>query len=421
MADEFKPRLLAFARAAVDRAPRATSEAATSQYLVLPFFQLLGYDPLDPDEVVPEAHASFSEKFKNRVDYAICKDKQPAIGVECKKVGTLTEAHRGELKGYFNAVPSIKLGVLTDGLVWQLYSDTGRENMMDDEPFMVVDLCEVTEGKISDHQLDALQRIRKEAFDPSNVGADARRKLHVAAYLHVLDRVFQVPDEPMVRTLMDAAKIDGRRTGRLVEEHAPVVREAMQAFLDRKILERVGFAERGDLVRVAGSAGSSSATAQGGPAGVTTLGGVTADVGGSSGTSSVATGGASANGGSAGSPPGEGTLPSAERMLGDGIITTDTEVAVFEYVRRRLPFLIDRDEALYAKLDHLYPRDFKTRFTVCYKQDRNGRLFNFMEMHQSPRYRFEFADTGAVINTDRFGDIDQELLGAFTRRVAELG
>lgn len=102
-------------------------------------------------------------------------------------------------------------------------------------------------------------------------------------------------------------------------------------------------------------------------------------------------------------------------------MTTDTEIAGLEYVRRRLPFLIDRDEALYAKLDQLYPRDDKTRFTIRYKQDRNGRLFNFMQVTQGPKYRFEFPDTGAVINTARLGDIDGELLGAVLRRVAELG
>lgn len=397
MSDEFKARLLQHARTAGDRAQRATSEAATSQYLVLPFFQLLGYDPLNPDEVVPEAHASFSDKFRNRVDYAICKDGAPVIGVECKKVGALNEGHRGELKGYFNAVPSIKLGILTDGMIWQFFSDTGRENMMDDEPFTVIDLRDVAEGKVADHQLDALLRLRRETFDPDNVGTDARRKLHVAAYLGVLERVFQSPDEGMVRTLMDAAKIDGRRTGKLVEEHAPVVREAMQAFLDKKILERVGFAERGDLVRVPPAVAL--------PAGLTTPASVSADVAAPAPVGVAA--GAEASVGESG--------------IGDGIATTETELAVFEYVRHRLPFLIDRDEALYAKLTHLYPRDFKTRFTVCYKQDRNGRLFNFQEMAQGPKYRFEFPDTGTTINTDAFRDIDGELIAAFLKRVAELG
>lgn len=384
--DDFRARLLQHAKVVVDRAPRATSEAATSQFLVLPFFSLLGYDPLNPDEIIPEAHASFSDKFKNRVDYAICLGGEPAIGVECKKVGALNEGHRGELKGYFNAVPSIKLGILTDGVIWQLYSDTVRDNMLDDDPFVTLDLREVATGALADHQLDALQRLRREVFDPRNVGADARRKLHVASYLAVLERMFAQPDEAMVRTLMAAAGIDGRRTGRMIEEHAPVVHEAMQAFLDRKILARVGFAERADLVRVA-------------PEGVSTVTTVADDT-----TAAV-------------------TIPSAgdSVRLDDGIITTETERAVFEYVIRRLPFLIDRDEALYQKLTNLYPRDYKTRFTVCYKQDRNGRLFNFQELSQEPRYRFEFPDTGAVVQTSTLGDIDQELLTAYMKRVAELG
>ena len=403
MLDDFKARLVQHARTAVDRSARAQSEAATAQYLVLPFFQLLGYDPLNPDEIIPEAHASFSDKFKNRVDFAVCKDGVPVIGVECKKVGALNEGHKGELKGYFNAVPTTKLGILTDGLVWQFYSDTGRENMMDDDPFVVVDLSRVAEGRIQDHALDALLRLRKETFDPADVGADARRKLFVASYLEVLESAFQTPDEALVRILMDLAKIEGRRTGRLVEEHALVIREAMQAFLDKKILERVGFADRGGLVRVGNNAAPTA----------------------SSNTAPAVTNEAQLGSSWAGTQP---VAASTERADADisataatGIITTETEVAVFEYVRRRLPFLIERDESLYAKLEHLYPRDYRTRFSVCYKQDRNGRLFNFTELMHEPRYRFEFPDSGAVISTNRLQDIDAELLSAFMKRVAELG
>ncbi len=52
---------------------------------------------------------------------------------------------------------------------------------------------------------------------------------------------------------------------------------------------------------------------------------------------------------------------------------------------------------------------------------RNGRLFNFQEMTQGAKYRFEFPDTGAVVQTATLGDIDQELLAACLKRVAELG
>jgi hypothetical protein len=126
VSDEFKKRLLNHARTVVDRSGRAQSEEATKQFLILPFLQLLGYNPLDPDEIIPEADASFSDKFKNRVDYAISKEGVPVIAVEAKKVGSLSTANRGELKGYYNAVTTVKLGILTDGLMYQFYSDTER-------------------------------------------------------------------------------------------------------------------------------------------------------------------------------------------------------------------------------------------------------------------------------------------------------
>ena len=50
---------------------------------------------------------------------------------------------------------------------------------------------------MAEQWLDALQRLRREVFDPGNVGADARCKLLIAAYLAVLERVFAQPDEGM--------------------------------------------------------------------------------------------------------------------------------------------------------------------------------------------------------------------------------
>ncbi|MBA2376324.1 MAG: hypothetical protein H0V75_09350 [Rubrobacter sp.] len=82
MSEEFKDQLLTHAKKAIARVDRAQNEEATKQFLIIPFFQLLGYDPLDPDEIIPEADASFSDKFKNRVDYAICKEQEPVIPIQ---------------------------------------------------------------------------------------------------------------------------------------------------------------------------------------------------------------------------------------------------------------------------------------------------------------------------------------------------
>jgi hypothetical protein len=379
MSHDFRAALVAHAQTSLDRAGRAQTEAATQQYLIIPFIQVLGYDPLDPDEVIPEAHASFSDKFRNRVDYAICQNGQAVIAIECKKVGTLNEANRGELKGYFNAVPTVKLGILTDGLVYQLFTDTGLENMMDDEPFAVVDLNQVAQEQVGETELDALMRLRKGTFDPANVGTDARRKIYLGTYVDVLGRIFAQPDERFVRTMLDMANIDGRRTNRMLEEHTPIIRDAVQALLDRMILARVGFADRKDLVKVpAEAAVPAPAPSDPPPAGV----------------------------------------PVDE----SGIITTATELEVHDYVRRRLPFLIAGDEELFQRLQHLRPVDYKTVFSIYYRQERKGKLFNFWE-GKEPRYRFEFVALGPGnhLQTDSLPDIDAPLLAAFKQRVQELG
>ena len=383
MAQDFRTALVHHAQTVLERAGRAHSEAATQQYLILPFIQMLGYDPLDPDEVVPEAHASFSDKFKNRVDYAICLEGQPAIAVECKKVGSLTDANRGELKGYFNAVASVKLGILTDGIVYQLYTDTGLENMMDDQPFAVVDLNDVAREQLGETELDALMRLRKGTFDPANVGADARRKIYLGSYVEVLGRTLAEPDERFVRTVLDIANIEGRRTGRMIEEHTPIVRDAAQALLDRLILARVGFADRKDLVKVQTGSAPASAVVD--------------------------------------APPAEAPSPEAAPVE-NGIVTTETELEVYDYVRTRLPFLIAGDEGLFERLSFLQPIDYKTVFSVFYRQERKGKLFNFWE-GRDPKYRFDFVALGAgnAVHSDTLADIDDLLLAAYKQRVQELG
>jgi len=109
---------------------------------------------------------------------------------EAKKVGRLSTANRGELKGYYNAVPTVKLGILTDDLVYQLYSDTDQENLMDDELFAIVNLTEVAQEQIADDAFDALLNVRRDTFNPEDIGADARRKVYMALQaLHLKPRL----------------------------------------------------------------------------------------------------------------------------------------------------------------------------------------------------------------------------------------
>lgn len=194
--------------------------------------------------------------------------------------------------------------------------------------------------------LDALMKLRKGKFDPADVGADAKRKIFIARYTEVLEANFKQPSEDFQRMLMDLADVDGRRTTRLLEEHAPIVKDALDVFLDRKILERIGFANREDIVKM--QAGHDPAAVAGAPA---------------------------------------PDVVEEARPGGDGV-TRETEIKIFDHVKTRLAFLVD-DDALFRAVQNLEWVDYKTRFAVYYKQERKGKLFNFQE-GPNGEYRFDF-------------------------------
>lgn len=55
------------------------TEEATKTSLIMPFFQLLGYDVFNPVEFVPEFTADVGIKKGEKVDYAIVLEGSPVM------------------------------------------------------------------------------------------------------------------------------------------------------------------------------------------------------------------------------------------------------------------------------------------------------------------------------------------------------
>lgn len=58
------------------------TEAATKMSLIVPFFQLLGYDVFNPMEFCPEYTADVGIKKGEKVDYAILVKNEPVVLIE---------------------------------------------------------------------------------------------------------------------------------------------------------------------------------------------------------------------------------------------------------------------------------------------------------------------------------------------------
>ncbi|HCD4686483.1 TPA: restriction endonuclease, partial [Escherichia coli] len=80
------------------------TEEATKNAFVMPFINnVLGYDVFDPTEVIPEFVCDIGTKKGEKIDYAILKNSEVQILIECKKIGDpLNINHASQLFRYFH-------------------------------------------------------------------------------------------------------------------------------------------------------------------------------------------------------------------------------------------------------------------------------------------------------------------------------
>jgi len=209
------------------------TEEAAKTALVLPFFQALGYDVFDPDEVVPELVADHGMKKGEKVDYGIKHEGRIQIIVECKPVGAdLAAKHASQLFRYFT-VTEARIGILTDGIRYLFFSDTDQPNKMDDRPFFEFSVLEFSEGDV-----EQLKKLSKSAFNlDSIINAASSLKYH-RALIQELVAEFGAPSEDLVR-LIAGRVYSGRMTQSVKDEFTGLMKRAMDQFLADRVNARL--------------------------------------------------------------------------------------------------------------------------------------------------------------------------------------
>ena len=167
--NELRAGLCALAKRSVGLMSACGNEESTKLYLALPMLGLLGYDYSNPYEVYPEHMAHVDPNKPIKADLAIMRDGQPVIGIECKKVGSDLIEPRAEIRTYYNALPTTRLAILTNGIVFEFFVDSVDPNVMDDEPFLTLDLDTVSRNGVSDEVLETLLYTTKDNFNPDTI------------------------------------------------------------------------------------------------------------------------------------------------------------------------------------------------------------------------------------------------------------
>lgn len=252
-------------------------------------------------------------------------------------------------------------------VVHEFYADSDEPNMMDQAAFLRLDMREIAKGKIEDSVEEGIRSLQKVNFDPENIGAEAKRKLIFQHLVKQIEVLAEDPSEPLVRMLLQSAGLSHVRTKALTD-FRELTRSAFREFVNLRILQRLDLPtkekEQEKQIVLAEAASIEN-------------------------------------------------LPKAD----DSAAVTPLEVEVFNYVKRRLSFLV-REDRLFDEIDSVDQRKYKGKFVVFYKRERLGRLFDFYE-GGAKKYLFDFGQADGEVSTDKLADIDKMLLAVFIQRVGD--
>ncbi len=211
------------------------TEEATKNAFIMPFIQYLGYDVFNPLEVVPEYVTDIGTKKGEKIDYAIFKDGNPTILIECKHWAQNLNLHDGQLLRYFH-VSKAKFGLLTNGITYRFYSDLVQANKMDEKPFLEFNINEIKDNQIEEHK-----KFHKTIFDADSITNTASE----LKYTNELKQLFQ---QEISNPSTDFVKHFARQvypsvvTAKVLEQFTNLTKKSIQQHISDLITERLKIA-----------------------------------------------------------------------------------------------------------------------------------------------------------------------------------
>lgn len=211
------------------------TEEGTKNAFIMPFIQILGYDVFDPTEVVPEMDCDIAKKKGEKIDYAIQKDGETIILIECKHWQQNLNLHDTQLQRYFVA-SNAKFGVLTNGIEYRFYSDLNKPNIMDSSPFLVVNM-----EKLRDAQIEELKKFHKSYFDLDNILSSASELKYMSELKAQIKGEFDNPSPDLVRLLAKRV-YDGVITQKVLDVFIDLVKRSVSGYITDVMSDRLNIA-----------------------------------------------------------------------------------------------------------------------------------------------------------------------------------
>lgn len=232
---EFNEAIKQFSERVISLKESITTEEATKMSLVVPMFQLLGYDVFNPREFCPEYIADVGIKKGEKVDYAILENGVPTTLIECKSCLEQLDKHSSQLFRYFGTTPA-KFGILTNGLIYRFYTDLEESNKMDLVPFLEINML-----NLKDSSINELKKFCKDSFDKDKIFSTAEELKYSGLIKTILSKEYENPSEEFVRFLL-ASIYEGQKNQRVIEKFTPMVKRAFSSFVNEIVNNKISSA-----------------------------------------------------------------------------------------------------------------------------------------------------------------------------------
>lgn len=130
------------------------NEENTKQCAIRSLIELLGYDTTNIDEVVHEYKPN-KRRGKNdyRLDYLLkLQDYSKSIIIEAKDINSMVDTLdcKSQLTNYYGELirNNYVLAIISNGEKMSFYTDTKKQNVMDEEPFHTINFTKITRNDI---------------------------------------------------------------------------------------------------------------------------------------------------------------------------------------------------------------------------------------------------------------------------------
>lgn len=232
---DFKDNILQLTEKIAKQKDAIVTEEGTKNAFIMPMIAALGYDIFNPFEVVPELDCDLIKKKGEKIDYAIMKDEQPILLIECKHWKQKLNLHDTQLQKYFVA-SNARFGVLTNGIEYRFYTDLEKANIMDEKPFLIIDMLD-----LSDADIGQLKKFHKSYYNESDILSTASELKYTTEIKSILNREFISPTPDFVKFFLRQV-YDGQATQKVVDQFTPIVKKSISSVVNDIISDRLNVA-----------------------------------------------------------------------------------------------------------------------------------------------------------------------------------